>query len=352
MFRNKNTSPQLLAAFTALALAFIFSIGSLLLQTKLLSFILSFVLIFLIAYGILYYVIKHFIYRKIKLIYKFIFQTKANKKEDSFNQEILPHQSVEEAGRDVQQWAIKKRKEIENMERNEQFRKEFLLNLAHELKTPVFAIQGYIHTLLNGAIDDKEVNKRFLKNATKNTDRLSLLIEDLDVISKLESGEIPLIPETFIIQELIKDVFDALSIKAKANNITFSIKKGCETPVVVLADKEKIRQVLLNLLDNSIKYGKLGGHTIASIYNIDEEKVLVELSDNGIGIEDNQLSRVFERFYRTDKTRSRAEGGTGLGLAIVKHIIEAHNQSITVRSKADMGSTFGFTLKINTSSDK
>jgi len=344
MFGSKNTSPQELAAMTALILSVIFSLGSLLLKFSWVSFVVTFIVVFLVVYGLLYYVIKEFIYRKIKLIYKFIFQTKATKKEDFFNRQVLPQKSLEEVGLDVQQWAIQKRNEIESMERNEQFRKEFLLNLSHELKTPVFAIQGYIHTLLDGALEDKSVNELFLKNTTKNVDRLCRLIDDLDEISRLESGEMPVTPEIFVIQELIRDVFDTLSIKAQAKDITLSVKKGCEAPVQVQADKEKIRQVLINLLDNSIKYGKQGGHTIASIYNMDEKKVLVELSDNGIGIMEDHLSRIFERFYRTDKARGRSEGGTGLGLAIVKHIVEAHNQTINVRSKPDVGSTFGFTL--------
>lgn len=344
MLGSKNTSPQALAAWSSLILAVLFSLGSLLLRPAWISFILTFALVFLIVYALLYYVIKQFVYRKIKLIYKFIFQTKASKKEDFFNRQILPQQSLEEVGLDVQQWAVQKRAEIENMERNERFRKEFLLNLSHELKTPVFAIQSYVHTLLDGALEDGKVNRLFLEKTTKNIDRLCRLIEDVDEISRLESGEIPMAPEVFVIQDLIRDVFDSLSLKAQTQRIQFTIKKGCEPPVQVRADKEKIRQVLINLLENSIKYGKTGGHTIASIYKMDEQKVLVEVSDDGMGIAEEHLSRIFERFYRTDKARSRSEGGTGLGLAIVKHIVEAHGQTINVRSKQDLGSTFGFTL--------
>ncbi|MGH2643808.1 MAG: sensor histidine kinase, partial [Chitinophagaceae bacterium] len=246
---------------------------------------------------------------------------------------------------EVRQWAFEKREELENMQRNEEFRKEFLLNLSHELKTPVFAIQGYVHTLLEGAMEDKEVRGLFLEKTSKNVDRLCRLIEDLDEISRLESGEMPVTPETFIIQDLIHEAFETLSMKADSKKIIFSIKKGCETPIAVMADKEKIRQVLLNLLDNSIKYGKQNGHTVASIYKMEGKKTLVEFSDDGIGIAEEHLSRVFERFYRTDKARSRSDGGTGLGLAIVKHIVEAHGQTINVRSNPEVGSTFGFTLE-------
>lgn len=328
----------------ALMLALLFSAGGLLLKDELMSFIISFLVVFIFSYFILYNVLRHFIDRKIKLIYKFIFQTKATKQEEFFNKQILPRKSLEEVEEEVQQWAIDKKNEWENMKKNEEFRKEFLLNLSHELKTPVFAIQGYVQTLLDGAVSDTGVREKFLSKASKNVDRLCFLIRDLDEISRLESGEMPLTRTTFIIQDLIKDVFDSLSLKAELRGIAFSIKKGCESPVAVTADMEKIRQVLINLVDNSVKYGKQSGHTIASVYKMDGKKVLVELTDDGVGIAKEHLPRIFERFYRTDKARSRSDGGTGLGLAIVKHIVEAHNQTINIRSKPDVGSTFGFTL--------
>ncbi len=343
MLKDKNSSPAILALLSALVLAVLFILPLLLFPLLLWQLLLLFIFSLIIAYLIIYYVIAKFIYRKIKVIYKLIGDTKTNKGSDIADN----RKGLDSVEKDVRQWAVEKRDELEGMKKNEQFRKEFLLNLSHELKTPVFAIQGYIHTLLDGAIDDQEVNKKFLRNATKNTDRLAQLIEDLGIISKLESGELPLNKEAFVIQELVTDAFDALSIKAKEKGINLSIKKGCETPIKVYADKEKIRQVLLNLLDNSIKYGKPEGHTVASVYKVDEESVLVEISDNGLGIDKAQLQRVFERFFRADKNRSRAEGGTGLGLAIVKHIIEAHGQNINVRSKPTVGTTFGFTLKMS-----
>lgn len=344
MLNRKNLSPQSLAALDALIIALIGSIGSLLLKKALPSFILSFLTLYITSYFLFNYTLQRFIYRKIKLIYKFIYQTKASKKEEFFNKKFLPQKSLEEVNEDVERWALQKRIEIENLQRNDKFRKEFLLNLSHELKTPIFAIQGYIHTLLDGALEDPKVNRQFLKNTTKNIDRLCRLIDDLEEISRLESGEIKLAYDQFVIQELIKDVFDTLSLKAGGKKIKFSIKKGCEAPISVSADKEKIRQVLINLVDNSIKYGKQDGNTVASIYKMDDQRILTEISDDGIGIQEEHLPRIFERFYRTDKARSREAGGTGLGLAIVKHIIEAHGQTITVRSKADVGSAFGFTL--------
>ena len=217
-------------------------------------------------------------------------------------------------------------------------------NLAHEFKTPIFAIQGYVDTLLNGAIDSPEVSKRFLENAARNVDRMVNLVEDLDEISRLESGEQPLYKENFIIQDMIRETYETLSIKTAARNIKCSIKKGCESPIPVFADKEKIRQVIINLLENATKYGKQDGSIVASIYKTDGRHVLIEFSDDGIGISEEHLPRIFERFYRTDRGRSRDIGGTGLGLAICKHIIEAHGQTMHVRSKLDVGTTIGFTL--------
>lgn len=346
MFKAKNLSPQKLAGFTALVLSIIMVLGCLVLGMSLRITLIAFVLTFLVSYYLYLYTLQNFIYRKIKLIYKFIYQTKASKREDFFNKNILPLKTIDEVSEDVEKWASQKKEELENLRRNEAFRKEFLLNLSHELKTPIFAVQGYIHTLLDGAIEDPSVNKMFLKNATKNIDRLCRLIDDLDEISKLESGEMTINKELFVIQDLIKDVFDTLSLKANQKDIRFSIKKGCEAPLYVMADKEKIRQVLINLIENSVKYGKPDGQTIASIYNMDGKRVLIEISDSGIGMSEEHLPRVFERFYRTDRARSRDIGGTGLGLAIVKHIVEAHDQTINVRSKVDVGSTFGFTLEL------
>ncbi|SDG41545.1 two-component system, OmpR family, phosphate regulon sensor histidine kinase PhoR [Chitinophaga filiformis] len=345
MFKAKNLSPQKLAGFTALILSVIITLGTLVINAHWKIVLIAFVLTFLVSYYLYLYTLQNFIYRKIKLIYKFIYQTKASKREEFFNKNILPLKTIEEVSEDVEKWASQKKEELDMLRRNEEFRKEFLLNLSHELKTPIFAVQGYIHTLLDGALEDPNVNKIFLKNATKNIDRLCRLIDDLDEISKLESGEMTINGENFVIQDLIRDVFDTLSLKANTKGIKFSVKKGCEAPIHVLADKEKVRQVLINLVDNSIKYGRPDGHTVASIYIMDDKRVLIEISDDGIGIAEEHLPRVFERFYRTDRARSRDIGGTGLGLAIVKHIVEAHGQTINIRSKPEIGSTFGFTLE-------
>jgi two-component system phosphate regulon sensor histidine kinase PhoR len=257
---------------------------------------------------------------------------------------ILPQKSIDEVREDVERWGERRNEEIELLRRNEAYRKEFLQNLAHEFKTPIFAIQGYVDTLLNGALEDGAVSKKFLQNTSRNIDRLANLVSDLDEISKLESGQQLLYKQNFVIQDLFKEVCESLSIKSSQKNIKCHIKKGCEAPINVFADKEKIRQVLSNLVENAIKYGKDNGHIIVSVYNTDGRVVLVEISDDGIGIDEEHLPRIFERFYRTDAARSRDKGGTGLGLAICKHIIEAHGHSIHVRSTLDVGTTIGFTL--------
>jgi two-component system phosphate regulon sensor histidine kinase PhoR len=257
---------------------------------------------------------------------------------------ILPQKSMDEVREDVEAWAEQRSREIDLLKKNESFRKEFLQNLSHEFKTPVFAIQGYVDTLLQGAMENPEVNKRFLEKAAKNVERLVNLIRDLDEISKLERGELKLSKQYFVVQDLVKEVFESLSWKAEQRNISFSIKKGCEPPLTVYADKEKIRQVLTNLVDNSVKYGKYGGSIVASMYNTDDRNILIEISDDGIGISEKNLDRVFERFFRTNEGRGRDVTGSGLGLSISKHIIEAHRHTIHVRSKENIGTTIGFTL--------
>ena len=293
---------------------------------------------------IIFQVLDRFLYRKIKLIYKFISQTKATQREEFYASEILPQKTIGQVQQDVEQWAHDRRGELERLQSNETFRKEFLMNLAHELKTPIFSTQGYIETLLDGAINDEKQRMVFLENSSRSIDRLAALVDDLDVISKLESNRIPIDPENFVIQDLIRETFAELQQQAENKGIHLLIKKGCESAVDVSADRMKIKQVLVNLVENSIKYGKLSGETNAGIYIVDRRTVLVEITDNGIGIAEDQVSRVFERFFRTDSARSRSQGGTGLGLAIVKHIVEAHGHSVTCRSTVDVGSSFGFTL--------
>lgn len=344
MFQAKNLSPKKLAAFTALMLSVPISLGIYLLEDKWLIGLVALVIIFMGSYLLIFSIIQNFIYRKIKLIYKFIHQTKATRREETYYKYILPQKSIDDVREDVEAWAMQRSREVDILKRNEVYRREFLQNLSHEFKTPVFAIQGYIDTLLNGALENPEVNRRFLEKAGKNAERLANLLQDLDAISKLERGELKLSKQAFIIQDVIREAFESLFIKAESARIDFSFKKGCEKPVPVYADKEKIQQVVCNLIDNAIKYGKAGGHIVASIYNTDDKNILVEISDNGIGIPEKYLNRIFERFYRTSGGRNKEVKGSGLGLAICKHIIEAHGHTIHVRSKEDIGTTIGFTL--------
>jgi len=344
MLEAKNLSPRQLALFAALVLALLIGLGIWILQRDWEVAAISCAVIFLGSFLLIHFIIQQFIYRNIKLIYKFIYRTKASKQQEVYYKYVLPQKNIDEVREEVEAWSEERSKEIELLKKNESFRKEFLQNLSHEFKTPVFAIQGYIDTLLGGALENKEVNRKFLEKAGKNVDRLVNLIQDLDEISRLERGELKISSQNFIIQDLVREVFESLSLKAEQQAVSMVIKKGCEQPLAVYADKEKIRQVLINLVDNSIKYGKSGGTITASIYDTDGTNILVEISDDGIGIPEAYLSRIFERFYRTETGRSRDVTGSGLGLAICKHIIEAHGHSIHVRSKENVGTTIGFTL--------
>ena len=345
MLSSKNLSPQQLSAITALIIAIPVSIGIYYFSKVWWAPLISFIAILGGSYSLVLFMVQHFIYRKIKLIYKLIYQTKASKREEFYYKNILPQKSIDEVREDVESWAMQRKEEIELLQRNEAFRKEFLQNLSHELKTPIFAIQGYVDTLLNGALENPAVNKKFLGSTSRNIDRLVNLVDDLDEITKLEIGGQVLNKQNFIIQDLVKDVYESLALIADEKQMDLVIKKGCELPLAVFADKEKIRQVFINLVDNAIKYGKQNGVVEASAYKIDGKRILIEIGDDGSGIAEEHLGRIFERFYRTDLARSRKVGGSGLGLAICKHIIEAHEQAIHVRSTIDVGTTFGFTLE-------
>ena len=295
---------------------------------------------FAISYFVIHYLVDKFIYRRIKLIYKSIYRVKtAVKNKDEQFEDVI--QNVED---EVKDYRIKKAAEINELKKMEQYRKEFLGDVSHELKTPIFNTQGYIETLLDGAIDDPEVNKVYLKKAASNLDRLSNIVEDLVLISKHETGNLELHYSKFNIIELINDVFEQQEMIADLKDIKLELKKGVPLSILVNADKRKIETVLNNLVNNAIRYGKEDGLVLASAYIMDEN-VLVEITDNGPGIEQENLPRLFDRFFRIDKHRARYEGGTGLGLSICKHIMEAHNQTIHVRSTLDVGTTFGITIE-------
>ena len=291
-----------------------------------------------ISYFVIYSAVEKFIDHRIKVLYKTISKIKGGD-EQSIN---MDEDVVETANQDVMEWAEDQIKEITLLRETDSFRKDFIGNLAHELKTPLFNIQGFILTLLEVGLDDPEINRKFLSKAEKNIDRMTGLLEDLDSISKIESGVMTIDPEPVNIVELSNDIVDNLERKAKDANVNLKVRSTED--FIVLCDPQKIEQVLSNLLVNSLNYGKDGGKTRVRFYDMGED-ILIEVADDGIGIKEEDLLRIYERFYRVDKSRSRHEGGSGLGLAIVKHIVEAHGGNLHVRSTLDEGTTFSFTLK-------
>lgn len=291
------------------------------------------------------YVVNEFVYEKIRLIYKTIHNLKTPKSE--LKQRMQEDNYILESVRtEVVSWAEKNQQEIQTLKDQEAYRRDFLGNVSHELKTPIFNIQGYIHTLLDGGLEDEEINRKFLKRADKSVERMISVVEDLDVISRLESGRLELNLQRINIVELVKEVIEMEEMKAEKRDISLKFNEKYDKPIYVMADGDQVRQVYINLIDNSIKYGSEGGAIKLRFYDMDEN-ILCEVADDGPGIEEKHLPRLFERFYRVDKARDRHAGGTGLGLSIVKHIIEAHEQTINVRSiqGENSGTTFSFTLK-------
>jgi len=288
----------------------------------------------------LQYRVEKFIYKRLKKIYDDVSLLESS----SFtNQPITT--DIATLTREVKKFARDKKVEIETLKIREEYRREFLGNVSHELKTPLFTVQGYLLTLLDGAMNDKNIRQKYLERAEKGVERLIYIVKDLDLITKLETGDINLESSKFDIVELVNNVFELLEMRAAKKDISLVFETNYETPVYVLADKEKIQQVVTNLVVNSIKYGKKRGTTEVSIENLVNNKIIVRITDNGEGIEKKHIKRLFERFYRVDKSGARTEGGSGLGLAIVKHIIEGHNQNIYVESQFGVGSEFSFTLE-------
>jgi len=344
MFKEKNLSPKQLAALTALLIATLIALSIFMLFSNPRLCVTYFFVSFISIYFLMGQILEYFIYRKIKLIYKLISQTKASKREEAYQKYVLPRKGIDDVREDVEEWAAQKAKEIQDLQSNEAFRKEFLQNLSHEIKTPIFAIQGYLELLDDGAMDDAITGPKFVKQAQSNVQRLVQLLNDVDSITNLEINKDPILKQSFIIQDIINEAVNNLSVKWIKKNIQFQFKKGSETPTSVFADKNKIYQVLVNILSNAAKYGKIDGQITASVYKMEDQKILIEISDDGTGIAEEHLPRLFERFYRTDDARNREIGGTGLGLAICKHIVEAHGETIHVRSALNVGTTLGFTL--------
>ena len=297
-------------------------------------------LVFAISFGIIQVRVEKYIYGRIKKIYDDVSLLESS----TFAAQPVTT-DMKTLTEEIEKFAQDKRIEIDTLKIREEYRKDFLGNISHELKTPLFTVQGYILTLLDGAMEDKAVRKKYLQRAQKGIERLIYIIRDLDLITKLEVGDLNLDLTDFDIIELIQGVFDLMEMKAAKKSITLAFDMNYEAPIYVRADKDKIQQVLSNLIVNSLKYGHKGGTTEVSVENLIRNKVIVRITDNGEGIPEEHIPRIFERFYRVDKSGSRKEGGSGLGLSIVKHIIEAHGEKIYVESVLDVGSEFSFTLE-------
>jgi two-component system phosphate regulon sensor histidine kinase PhoR len=295
--------------------------------------------ILVFAFLSIQYRLEHYIYSKVRIIYDDV----TNHDSEITGQHITA--DIATLTREVQRFANDKRVQIEMLQDREQFRREFIGNVSHELKTPLFTVQGYLSTLIDGAVKDKTLRKKYLERAEKGVERLILIVQDLDMITKLESGDEPMRMERFDIIRVVQNAFDLLEMKASKKDIMLLFDRKYTKQIWVMGDQEKIEQALVNLLVNSIKYGKEKGSTEVSIEDFGTDKVIVRVTDNGEGIEKYNLPRIFERFYRVDKSGSRTEGGSGLGLSIVKHIVEAHQEKISVKSDVGIGSEFSFTLR-------
>jgi two-component system phosphate regulon sensor histidine kinase PhoR len=298
------------------------------------------IICFPLCFVIVQYRVERFIYRRVKKIYDDLTLLEST----SLRQQPITT-DMGTLTREIDKYAKDKKLEIETLKVREEYRKEFMGNVSHELKTPLFTVQGYILTLLDGAMNDEKIRKKYLTRASKGVERLIYIIKDLDMITKLEVGDLSLQKENFDIVELVKGVFELFEMRAAKQKITLTFDIDYPKPIMVYGDKERIQQVLTNLIVNSIKYGREKGTTEVSIENLIKNKAIIRVTDNGEGIDKRNIPRLFERFYRVDKSGSRKEGGSGLGLSIVKHIIEAHEEKIYVESELGVGSEFSFTLE-------
>ncbi len=343
------SNPRKLALINALTITVIYTVVGLVLifiarsTLSLPVFGAGGAVIFFVSYFLFSYTLEKFIYGKIRLIYKNIKSWKTADKEDKLRS--IKGKSIEDVYQEVTEWGETKSREVEELKRMAAYRRKFLGNVSHELKTPIFNIQGYVLTLLDGGLEDPSINKEYLLRTEKNINRMIAIVEDLETISQLEASELQLKLKKTDILALTHEVMEMLEIKAAKKNNAIILGGNYDRPIFVMADKERLRQVLINLIDNAVKYGnREKGVTKISFFDMDEN-ILVEVTDNGGGIEQAELSRVFERFYRTEEGRAREQDGSGLGLAIVKHIVEAHDQSIHARSTPGIGTTFAFTMK-------
>ena len=331
-----NSSSLITLILTLLMSVFLLYKG----EFVLLDLCLFTLLCFVVVFYVVQLRVETFIYKRVKKIYddlKLLESSSFSKSQITTDMATLTQE--------IDKYAKNKKMEIETLKVREQYRKEFIGNVSHELKTPLFTVQGYISTLIEGAFKDEKLLQKYLDRADKGVERLTYILNDLDMITKLETGDLILTKETFDVVKLINNVFDQLEIKASKKDITLMFDREYTEPIMVKGDKQRLQQVVSNLIVNSIKYGNTQGTTEISIENLIKNKVIIRVTDNGEGIEQEHLPRLFERFYRVDKSGSRKEGGSGLGLAIVKHIIEAHSEQIYIESQLGVGSEFSFTLE-------
>lgn len=340
---NKLT-PQNLAIVASIILGFLTGIATALsdlMSTESVNWahvLLQATVVLSLSYLVFFIAMKFFLYDSIRSIYDSVQEIKTSK-EVNLKDMRLDEDVLRSVRQDVMKWAIERRNEIEQLKKMEQYRREFVGNVSHELKTPIFNIQGYIFTLLDGALEDPTVNRDYLERASRSVERMITIVEDLDIITQIETGELQPYQEQYDILGQINEIIQSLELKFSAKNISLKLETDAKSPLFVFADKHLIRQALANLIVNSLKYGKEGGQTIIRVID-GVSSIQLEVSDNGLGIGPEHLPRIFERFYRVDKGRSREHGGTGLGLAIVKHIVESHQQSIDVVSEKGKGTTF------------
>ncbi len=342
-----NSTPRSIAIIIALIAALVSGVVfSIVLWNASLNYILAAIagvlFIFIVVFIISQFFLNEFVFQKIYPVYKTIHNLNISGRD--LKTKLDDRDIVDDVNREVLIWANTKSREIDSLREMERYRKEFIGNVSHELKTPIFNIQGYVLTLLDGGLEDPTINRNYLERAEKSINRLIAIVDDLDMISKLESKVLRLELEKVNIVQLVEEVFEAQELRSKKRKIKLSFDRSYDKPIWVLVDRKRIYQALVNLVVNSISYGREEGRTIISFSDL-FENIMVEVNDNGIGIPQADIPRIFERFYRVDKSRSRDQGGTGLGLAIVKHIVEAHGQTISARSSVNEGTSFSFTLK-------
>ncbi len=343
-----DVTPQVLSGRISFAISAIAALAFFFLSDEggAMIFLMSFgffIALFLVSFFLLRFSFERYIQEKLSVVYQTIHQLKRNP-EAKKKKEVKGGDAINQVNEEVLDWYLDNQKEIDRLTVMEEYRREFIGNVSHELKTPVFNIQGYLLTLLEGGLEDESINRKFLERAEKSVEKLIKLLNELDMIIRLDTGGIQLDIQKVDIVAIVNEVIDSVELKAEKKKIKIKVNRKNDEPLWVMADEDKITQVVTNLIVNSIKYGKEKGRTEVTFHDM-KNQILVEVKDDGIGMTENEMNRIFDRFYRTDSARSRDNKGFGLGLSIVKHIVEAHEQTIHVNSTENEGSTFSFTLQ-------